>query len=108
MEAVTVVARFRGAESGMDDFGEWTLTENSIKHNEKHHEFNFDAVLNPSKTQAELYEAAGRKIISFFMDGYNATIFAYGQSGSGKTFSMLGPEQVTELLVNQSAELPPR
>ena len=41
------------------------------------------------------------------MDGFNATIFAYGQSGSGKTFSMLGPEQVTELLVNQSTELTP-
>jgi kinesin family member 5 len=107
MEAVTVVARFRGAESGMDDFGEWSLTENTIKHNEKHHEFNFDAVLNPSKTQSELYEAAGRKIISFFMDGYNATIFAYGQSGSGKTFSMLGPEEVTEILVNKSESIPP-
>lgn len=34
------------------------------------------------------------------MDGFNSTIFAYGQSGSGKTFSMLGPEEVTEVLVN--------
>ena len=107
MEAVTVVARFRGAESGDDDFGQWSLSNNTIKHNEKHHEFNFDSVLNPSKTQAELYEAAGRKIINFFMDGYNATIFAYGQSGSGKTFSMLGPEEVTEILVNKSETIPP-
>ena len=35
MEAVTVVARFRGAETGDTDFGEWSLTENTIKHNEK-------------------------------------------------------------------------
>lgn len=41
------------------------------------------------------------------MEGFNATIFAYGQSGSGKTFSMLGPEQVTEMLVNQSSDLTP-
>ena len=41
------------------------------------------------------------------MDGFNATIFAYGQSGSGKTFSMLGPEEVTEILVNQSNEISP-
>lgn len=39
------------------------------------------------------------------MEGYNATIFAYGQSvsptqGSGKTFTMLGPEEVTTALVN--------
>ena len=107
MEAVTVVARFRGAETGDTDFGEWSLSDNTIKHNEKHHEFNFDAVLNPSKTQAELYEAAGRKIMNFFCDGYNATIFAYGQSGSGKTFSMLGPEEVTETLVNKSETIPP-
>lgn len=107
MEAVTVVARFRGAESGDDDFGDWRLTDNTIKHTEKHHEFNFDSVLNPSRTQAELYEAAGRKIINFFCDGYNATIFAYGQSGSGKTFSMLGPETVTDTLVNKSEVIPP-
>lgn len=36
------------------------------------------------------------------MEGFNATIFAYGQSGSGKTFSMVGPEAVTEILVSQS------
>ena len=106
MEAVTVVARFRGAESGDDDMGEWSITETSIKHNEKHHEFNFDAVLNPSKSQADLYEAAGRKIMNFFCDGYNATIFAYGQSGSGKTFSMLGPEEVTEILINSKDAIP--
>jgi kinesin family member 5 len=41
------------------------------------------------------------------MDGFNATIFAYGQSGSGKTFSMLGPEEVTEILVNQSTDISP-
>ena len=41
------------------------------------------------------------------MDGYNGTIFAYGQSGSGKTFSMLGPEEVTEVLVSQSSILTP-
>jgi kinesin family protein 5 len=106
MEAVTVVARFRGAENGMDDMGEWVLTDTSIKHNEKHHEFNFDAVLNPSRSQAELYEAAGRKMMNFFCEGFNGTIFAYGQSGSGKTFSMLGPEEVTEILINSKDNIP--
>ena len=28
------------------------------------------------------------------MKGYNGTIFTYGQSGSGKTFSILGPDEV--------------
>lgn len=40
------------------------------------------------------------------MDGFNSTIFAYGQSGSGKTFSMLGPEEVTEMIVNGVENVP--
>ena len=43
-------------------------------------------------------------IIIFFyklsMNGYNGTIFAYGQSGSGKTYTMLGPEDVTECIIH--------
>lgn len=34
------------------------------------------------------------------MSGYNGTIFAYGQSGSGKTYTMLGPEDVTDCLIH--------
>lgn len=32
------------------------------------------------------------------MKGYNGTIFAYGQSGSGKTYTMLGPDEVVEVI----------
>lgn len=32
------------------------------------------------------------------MKGFNGTIFAYGQSGSGKTFSMLGPDEVVDVI----------
>lgn len=45
-----------------------------------------------------MYEFVGLSTIEQFCNGYNGTIFAYGQSGSGKTFSMLGPEDVTEAL----------
>ena len=64
MESVNVVARFRGAESGIDDFGEWDLSDTTIKHKEKDHTFAFDAVLDPSRTQAELYTKAGEKMIT--------------------------------------------
>lgn len=41
------------------------------------------------------------------MDGFNTTILAYGHKGTGKTFTMLGPEKVAEFLVNQSYDLTP-
>ena len=34
------------------------------------------------------------------MNGFNGTIFAYGQSGSGKTYTMLGPDSVVEAIKN--------
>lgn len=45
-----------------------------------------------------MYDCSARDTVEQFTKGYNGTIFAYGQSGSGKTFSMLGPEEVIETI----------
>jgi hypothetical protein len=47
-----------------------------------------------------MYQIVAKETISEFMNGYNATIFAYGQSGSGKTFSMVGPDEINDQLAN--------
>ena len=39
-----------------------------------------------------MYDAIARRTVDSFLEGFNATVFAYGQSGSGKTFTMLGPD----------------
>ena len=64
MESINVVARFRGAESINDELGEWELTETSIKNKEKYHEFQFDAVLSPSESQATLYEKSSARLVN--------------------------------------------
>jgi len=40
------------------------------------------------------------------MRGFNGTVFAYGQSGSGKTFTMLGPDEVVEVIKKGSEQVP--
>jgi hypothetical protein len=45
-----------------------------------------------------MYELCARDMIMQYTMGFNATIFAYGQSGSGKTFSMLGPDDVVDAI----------
>ena len=45
-----------------------------------------------------MYKMAGAETVKQFCSGYNGTIFAYGMSGTGKTFSMLGPEEVVEVI----------
>lgn len=42
-------------------------------------------------SQQQIYELAGRSIVSSLFDGLNGTIFAYGQTASGKTYTMQGP-----------------
>ncbi len=52
--------------------------------------YSYDNVFIPSDTQKEVYENSAFKIVENLLEGYNGTIFAYGQTGCGKTFSMLG------------------
>lgn len=41
-----------------------------------------------------------------FFNGFNSTIFAYGQSGSGKTYTLLGPETVRDAIKSDSLKIP--
>eukprot|EP01084_Bolivina_argentea_P109665 196008_1 len=52
--------------------------------------FNFDCVFDWTSTQTEVYEHAASHLVEQVFDGFNATIFAYGQTGAGKTYSMEG------------------
>merc|ERR1719330_974474 len=50
--------------------------------------FHFDAVFTPG-TQEEIFEDC-KDLVQSAVDGYNVTMFAYGQTGAGKTFTMYG------------------
>ncbi|KAL8516151.1 hypothetical protein ACS0TY_014716 [Phlomoides rotata] len=52
--------------------------------------FLFDKVFGPSSQQKDLYEQAVCPIVFEVLEGYNCTIFAYGQTGTGKTYTMEG------------------
>lgn len=54
--------------------------------------FTFDAVFGPHCSQADLYAAIGADVVKHSLEGYNACVMTYGQTSSGKTFSMLGPD----------------
>lgn len=55
---------------------------------EEIHSFQFDAVFDPG-TQQEVFEEC-MDLVQSAADGFNVTIFAYGQTGAGKTFTMYG------------------
>ena len=52
--------------------------------------FTFDRMYTPKATQVEIYEDLKPLTLSV-LDGYNCCVFAYGQTGTGKTYTMQGP-----------------
>ncbi|XXG62760.1 hypothetical protein AAC387_Pa05g1072 [Persea americana] len=52
--------------------------------------FTFDKVFGPAAQQKDLYEQAVVPIVNEVLEGFNCTIFAYGQTGTGKTYTMEG------------------
>lgn len=55
--------------------------------------FTFNRIFTEDSTQLEIYKYAAFPIVEKVLKGYNGTIFAYGQTGTGKTYTMLGFEK---------------
>ncbi|KAI0306797.1 hypothetical protein B0F90DRAFT_1808404 [Multifurca ochricompacta] len=64
--------------------------------NSKKQHFTFDQVHGQDTTQHALFTATAQPLISRFMEGFNCTILAYGQTSSGKTFTMTGIDLDTD------------
>ncbi|XP_077260725.1 kinesin-like protein Klp61F isoform X1 [Temnothorax americanus] len=52
--------------------------------------FTFDGVFGPSSTQVDVYDTVVSPLVKEVIAGYNCTVFAYGQTGTGKTYTMEG------------------
>lgn len=52
--------------------------------------FTFDRSFGPSSQQNEVYRAVVEPLIEEVLSGYSCTVFAYGQTGTGKTHTMVG------------------
>ena len=59
--------------------------------------FTFDFTYAEDVRQAEVYQDIGYPLVESVIEGYNGTVFAYGQTGCGKTFSMEGVPSDPEL-----------
>ena len=58
-----------------------------------HTAFSFDGVFGPTATQHEVFTRAVEPQVAACLQGFNATAFCYGPSGTGKSFTCYGPAQ---------------
>ncbi|KAK9531835.1 hypothetical protein VZT92_011237 [Zoarces viviparus] len=56
--------------------------------------FAFDRVFTAEETTNQLYQSFAKPLVVSSVQGYNGTIFAYGQTASGKTFTMMGSNRI--------------
>lgn len=54
------------------------------------YEFALDYVFKDHQSNREVYNSCCSGVVQEFLTGNNATIFMYGQTTSGKTYTMLG------------------
>ncbi|XP_023527866.1 kinesin-like protein KIN-UB isoform X1 [Cucurbita pepo subsp. pepo] len=60
--------------------------------------YEFDEVLTESASQKRVYEVVAKPVVESVLEGYNGTVMAYGQTGTGKTFTLgrLGDEDMSD------------
>lgn len=52
--------------------------------------FRFAHVFGMESSQKNVFDLAAKDIVKQFLEGYNGTIFAYGETGAGKTYTIRG------------------
>ena len=52
--------------------------------------FTYDHLYNEKSTQSEIFDDTSKEVVKSVLKGFNGTIFAYGQTGTGKTYTMVG------------------
>lgn len=66
------------------------VTEKTVLADRRTKTFHFDKVFGQNSKQVDVYNVVVYPLIKEVLDGYNCTVFAYGQTGTGKTFTMEG------------------
>ena len=97
----TEVADGRGKAVHMDtNAGSITLVPytSNERASEPPKTFTFDQVYDENSTQEYIYQQTASRIVDSVLEGFNGTIFAYGQTGTGKTFTMEGAKEPASLL----------
>ena len=81
------LAEYVGAElSELERQRQWS-EEPSLFHL---HRFTFDAIFDMDSLQEDVYTISAKQAVQSVLEGYNSTIFCYGQTGTGKTYTMEG------------------
>jgi kinesin family protein 18/19 len=84
---------------------EYNGPNNVFKNRSREQTYAFDFAFDKYSTQLQLFENTTKFLIDGVVNGFNATVFAYGATGAGKTYTMLGNDENPGIMPNTLAEL---
>ncbi|XVE95776.1 hypothetical protein REPUB_Repub02eG0129000 [Reevesia pubescens] len=90
MERIHVAVRARPLSAEDAKTCPWRISSNSIIIPNHSTKFEFDRIFGEDCKTVEVYEARTKEIVAAAVSGFNGTVFAYGQTNSGKTHTMRG------------------
>ncbi|KAK6289850.1 hypothetical protein POUND7_001391 [Theobroma cacao] len=90
MERINVAVRTRPLSPEDAKTSPWRISANSIFIPNHATKFEFDRIFGEDCKTGEVYEARTKEIVAAAVRGFNGTVFAYGQTNSGKTHTMRG------------------
>lgn len=67
--------------------------------------FAFDQSFGKESTQDDLFKNTTQNLCPPLLDGFNSTVFAYGSTGAGKTFTMIGSETDPGIMTSTTSEI---
>ncbi|XP_042943468.1 kinesin-like protein KIN-7O isoform X5 [Carya illinoinensis] len=90
MERIQVAVRARPLSEEDAKTSPWRISANSIFISNHSSKFDFDRIFGEDCKTIEVYQARTKEIVAAAVCGFNGTVFAYGQTNSGKTYTMRG------------------
>ncbi|CRK96473.1 CLUMA_CG010063, isoform A [Clunio marinus] len=99
MAKINVGIKFRpNLSSEVEKQDKWIVDGKTIKSVDNKHTLQFEHVFGSTAVTEEVYDALAKPIVKKAFKGYNGTIFAYGQTSSGKTHTMIGKNKMPGII----------
>ncbi|KAL6124912.1 hypothetical protein ACLB2K_077420 [Fragaria x ananassa] len=90
MERIHVAIRARPLSADDAKTSPWRISGNSISNPKSSSKFEFDRVFGEDCKTSDVYQSRTKDLVAAAIDGFNGTVFAYGQTNSGKTYTIRG------------------
>ena len=97
MENISVYIRLKPTKDKSDS--NFSYDSKTITNSKTKEIFTFDSVITPSMSNKDIFDKLIKQNLNSLLKGINISIFAYGQTSSGKTFTMKGDPKNNEGLI---------